>query len=346
MADQSFPALMIREEVAGADRAQVVTLTSADLMEGDVEIEVAWSSLNYKDALAVTGGGRILRHSPLVGGIDAAGRVTHSVTPEFSVGAEVIVTGCGLGEFHHGGFAGRIRVPADWVVAMPEGLDARKAMLLGTAGFTAAMAISRLELNLQEPSAGPILVTGASGGVGCLVINMLAARGFEVIALSGKPALSDWLKSLGASEVLDRAAVTWGRRPLEKARWAGAVDLVGGDLLSSVVRSIRPWGNVVSIGLAGGAELHTTVMPFILRGVSLLGLTSARCPMPWRRELWQRLASDLMPRDLAAVHTGTVGLDELVDVSTRMLAGRTHGRILVSPWSVVRGQSPETVDKP
>ncbi|OOG28764.1 oxidoreductase [Thioalkalivibrio denitrificans] len=331
MADASFAALMIREEATGPDRVRVVSLGPADLMEGEVEVEVAWSSLNYKDALAVTGGGRILRHSPLVGGIDAAGRVVASASAEFPVGAEVIVTGCGLGEFHHGGFAGRIRVPADWVVPMPEGMDAEQAMLLGTAGFTAAMAVSRFELNRQDPSAGPILVTGASGGVGCLTVNILASRGFEVVALSGKPALSDWLKSLGAAEVLDRAAMPLGKRPLESARWAGAVDLVGGELLSSLVRSIRPWGNVVSIGLAGGADLHTTVMPFILRGVSILGLSSARCPRDWRLALWERLASDLRPPKLSEVHTGTVGLNELMDVSLRMLAGRTHGRILVRP---------------
>jgi acrylyl-CoA reductase (NADPH) len=331
MAESSFAALMIREEAIGPERARVVSLTTVDLMEGEVEVEVAWSSLNYKDALAITGGGRILRESPLVGGIDAAGRVVASTSADIPVGAEVIVTGCGLGEFHHGGFAGRIRVPGEWVVPMPEGMDPQQAMLLGTAGFTAAMAVSRLELNRQDPSAGPILVTGASGGVGCLVTNILAARGFEVVALSGRPALSDWLRSLGATEVLDRAAMSLGKRPLEKARWAGAVDLVGGELLSSLVRSIRPWGNVVSIGLAGGAELHTTVMPFILRGVSILGLTSARCPREWRLQLWQRLASDLRPPGLADVHTGTVGLDELVDVSQRMLAGRTHGRILVKP---------------
>lgn len=331
MADPSFSALMIREEAIGPERARVVTLTPADLMEGQVEVEVAWSSLNYKDALAITGGGRILRQSPLVGGIDAAGQVLHSDLPEFRTGMGVLVTGCGLGESHHGGFAGRIRVPAEWVVPLPEGMDARQAMLLGTAGFTAAMAVSRLETNRQDPAAGSILVTGASGGVGCLVVNILARKGYEVIAVSGKPALSDWLRSLGASEVLDRAALRLGKKPLEKARWAGAVDMVGGELLSSVIRSIRPWGNVVSIGLAGGAELQTTVMPFILRGVSLLGLTSASCPRAWRLELWQRLAGDLRPPDLEAVHTGTVGLDELVDVSQRMIAGRTHGRILVRP---------------
>lgn len=331
MADPSFPALLIREEATGADRARLVSFSSADLMAGEVEIQVEYSCLNYKDALAVTGGGRILRESPLVGGIDAAGSVVRSDVPEYKPGASVLVTGCGLGERHHGGFSGRIRVPADWVIPVPEGLDAQQAMLLGTAGFTAALAVSRLELNQQDPEAGPMLVTGASGGVGCLAVQILAARGYEVIALSGKPALADWLMSMGASQVLDRAALTLGKRPLEKARWAGAVDLVGGELLSSVVRSIRPWGNVVSIGLAGGAELHTTVMPFILRGVSLLGLTSANCPRSWRLELWQRLATDLRPPALSAVHTGTVRLDELVDVSRRMLAGHTHGRILVKP---------------
>jgi acrylyl-CoA reductase (NADPH) len=331
MVDQSFPALMIREDAFGRDRARLVTLSSTDLMEGDVEIEVAFSSLNYKDALAVTGGGRILRHSPLVGGIDAAGRVIHSSAPEVAPGIDVLVTGCGLGELHHGGYAGRIRVPAEWVVPLPEGLDARQAMLLGTAGFTAAMAVSRLESNQQDPAAGPILVTGASGGVGSLVVNVLSARGFEVVALSGKPDLTDWLKALGASEVLDRKALRLGRRPLEKAQWGGAVDLVGGELLSAIVRRVKPWGNVVSIGLAGGAELHTTVMPFILRGVSLLGLTSANCPRPWRLELWQRLATDLRPGELESIHTATVGLDQLVEVSESMLAARTHGRILVRP---------------
>jgi NADPH2:quinone reductase len=331
MTCEQFSALMIHEDRLGPERAVVSQLTTEDLMQGQVEIAVEYSSLNYKDALAITGGGRILRHSPLIGGIDAAGRVLSSRAGGLAAGTPVLVTGCGLGELRHGGFSGRIRVPADWVMPLPQGMDARQAMVLGTAGLTAALALSRLEDNRQDPASGPVLVTGASGGVGSLAVAMLAAQGYEVVALTGKPALTDWLKGLGAARVLDRAAFAQGKRPLEKARWGGVVDTVGGDLLGSLTRSVRPWGNIVSIGLAGGADLHTTVMPFILRGVSLLGVSSADCPRAQREHLWQRLASDLRPPRMETIETGSVGLGELVDVSERMLAGRTHGRILVCP---------------
>jgi len=329
MSSETFPALMIHEDRLAPGRVELCRLSRAELMDGEVEIAVEYSSLNYKDALAITGGARILRHSPLVGGIDAAGRLVEPGQTGLPVGTPVLVTGCGLGELHHGGYAARLRVPADWVIPIPEGLDTREAMLLGTAGLTAALALSRLEDNRQSVEAGPMLVTGASGGVGALSVSLLAARGFEVVALTGKPELTDWLMGLGASRVLDRAAFRPGRRPLEKAQWGGVVDTVGGELLGTLTRGVRPWGNIVSIGLAGGADLHTTVMPFILRGVSLLGVTSANCPRGQRLYLWQRLASDLHPAHLEALHTRTVGLAELVEVSEQMLGGRTYGRTLV-----------------
>jgi NADPH2:quinone reductase len=313
----------------GATRAVLEKLTLADLPPGEVVIEARYSGVNYKDALAATGRGKILRRSPLVGGIDVAGVVAESRDPRFREGDAVLVTGCGLGEDHDGGFAERVRVPAGWVVPLPHGMSAFDAMAIGTAGFTAALAIERMEQNAQRPQLGPLLVTGATGGVGSYAIDLLSRRGYEVTALTGKPDAQPYLRGLGANALLDRRTLAPGARPLERAQWGGAIDNVGGEALAWLTRTVKPWGNIASIGLAGGMELNTTVMPFILRGVSLLGITSANCPMDRRRRLWERLASDLHPAHLEAIARETIGLDGLPGVFERLLSGRQMGRTVV-----------------
>jgi len=309
--------------------AGIEQLPRPEPAEGEVLVRVRYSSVNYKDALAGTGRGKILRTFPLVGGIDAAGEVEVSRHPNYKAGDSVIATGWGLSFDHDGAYAEYLCVPGDWLVPMPTGLDARAAMILGTAGFTAALALQRMQANGQRPELGPILVTGASGGVGSMAVAILAHLGYEVTALSGKPELHDWLKALGASRIIGREALTGATRPLEKAEWGGAIDNVGGELLAQITRTTVPGGNIAAIGLAGGHELHTTVMPFILRGVSLLGCNSVDVPNPLRTDLWQHLAEDWRPSNLDALLSETVALDGLPEVFERVLAGQTHGRILV-----------------
>jgi NADPH2:quinone reductase len=325
---KSFRALRIHQE-QGVSRASVETLRLEDLSPGSVLIRAHYSSVNYKDALAVTGKGKILRRFPLVGGIDVSGVVESSDDPRFHIGDLVLVTGYGLSQDHDGGYADYVRVPGDWVVPVPEGLSVSDAMALGTAGFTAALAIQRMEDNGQRPDQGPIVVTGATGGVGMLAIDLLAGRGYEVVAVTGKREAAKDLEALGARQVLFRQELAMGQQPLEKTQWGGAIDNVGGDLLAWLTRTVSLWGNIASIGLAGGSELHMTVMPFILRGVSLLGISSANCPMPLRRRIWQRLATDLRPRHLARIVTATVALDDVPAVSEKILAGRHRGRTVV-----------------
>jgi acrylyl-CoA reductase (NADPH) len=325
---QSLRAFRI-DQHDGITRAGVQTLRLEDLSSGDVLIKAHYSSVNYKDALAATGRGKILRRFPLVGGVDVSGVVMESTDARFAAGEEVLVTGCGLGESHDGGFSELVRVPADWVVPLPRGLSLRDAMVLGTAGFTAALAIDRMEQNGQDPALGPVVVSGASGGVGSIAVDLLHGHGYEVIALSRKPDADGYLASLGADRVLDAQGVSDSRAPLEKAQWGGAIDTVGGEVLAWLTRTVRPWGNIAAVGLAGGAELHTTVMPFILRGVSLLGITSANCPMQRRQEVWQRLVNDLRPRHLDTILAGEVSLDELPQVFEKVLSGQHRGRFLV-----------------
>lgn len=318
---ESFRGLRIDREKEGI-QARLETLHLEDLSPGSVVIRAYYSSVNYKDALAATGKGKIMQRFPLVGGIDVSGVVESSTDPRCRPGDKVLVTGYGLGSDHDGGYAGYVRVPADWVVPLPEGLSLYDAMALGTAGFTAALAIQRMEDNGQRPDRGLVLVTGATGGVGNLAINMLAGLGYPVVALTGKREAVEDLKTLGASQILFRQELEMGQRPLEKGQWGGAVDVVGGDMLSWLTRTVLPWGNIASIGLAGGSELHTTVMPFILRGVSLLGISSADCPMPLRQHIWQRLATDLRPRHLNQIVTGMVSLEELLPIFEEI--GRAH----------------------
>ena len=284
-------------------------ITLDDLADGDVVVRVMYSDINYKDALAATGAGRILRKYPLVGGIDLAGVVESSADPRCKPGDHVLVTGCGLSETHDGGYAQYARLKGEWVIPMPPGLGTFKAMTLGTAGFTAALAIHRMEHNGQTPTKGPIVVTGATGGVGSVAIDMLAGRGYEVIAVSGKPESVDYLKSLGASQVLLRKEIDFGKRPLEAARFGGAIDNVGGEMLTWLTRTVDTWGNIACIGLAGGADLHTTVMPFILRGVNLLGINSSATLRELRLVVWNRVATDLKPRHLDTIATRTINFE-------------------------------------
>ncbi|MDH3830544.1 MAG: YhdH/YhfP family quinone oxidoreductase [Gammaproteobacteria bacterium] len=325
----SFRALRVHKNTDGTVRAALQALTLDDLSPGEVVIRSRYSSVNYKDALAATGNGRILRRFPLVAGVDVAGEVSASVDGRFREGDQVLVTGCGLGESHDGGFSEVVRVPADWVVPLPPGMTLFDAMMLGTAGFTAALAIDRMEQNGLVAAQGQVVVSGASGGVGSVAIDLLSGRGYEVVALSRKLQVTDYLQSLGAAEVLDAKVAAASGKPLETARWAGAIDNVGGTVLEWLIRTVQPWGSIASIGLAGGAELHTTVMPFILRGVSILGITSANCPMQRRLKVWQRLVTDLQPQHLASIVAGQVTLDELPAVFETLLSGEHHGRYIV-----------------
>lgn len=323
-------AFRIHNDDAGY-RAGVETIDVPEPSEGEVLLRVEYSGINYKDALGGTGKGKVIRRFPLTGGIDAAGVVQRSEHAGFQPGDAVIATGQGMAFDHDGGYAETLCVPGDWLVKVPDGLDTRTAMLLGTAGFTAALAVHRLLRNDQTPDMGPILVTGASGGVGTIAIAILAKLGFEVAAVSGKADLHDWLKGLGAAQIIGRDELPGGDRPLEKAVWGGAVDNVGGDMLARITRTVVPYGNIASIGLAGGTDLNTTVMPFILRGVGLLGCESVNIGQPLRGELWQHLATDWRIDDAERLLAGDIALSGLPAIFERMLAGRTHGRVLVSP---------------
>jgi len=325
---ERFSAYRIHQRDGGIE-ARFEQLLLADLSPGEVVIRVSHSSINYKDALAATGAGRILRRYPLVGGIDLAGSVEQSTDPAYQRGDAVLVTGCGLSETRDGGYAQFARVPASAVVAMPAGLDAVSAMAIGTAGFAAARAIMRMEINGQTPALGPVIVTGATGGVGSLAIDMLAARGYEVVALTGKPESEEYLRALGATQLLLRGELPLGKQALESARWGGAIDNAGGETLAWLLRTTHDGGNVASIGLAAGAELHTTVMPFILRGVSLLGVNSSAAPRDVRVAVWSRLSSDLKPRHLDRIVTRSIGLAELPAAFESFLKGSVIGRTVV-----------------
>ena len=324
----SFRAFRIHQAGKGVD-PRLETLTLDDLGEGEVVIRGHYSSINYKDALAATGKGRILKRFPLVGGIDVAGEVVSSSDARYQPGDAVLVTGCGLSEEHDGGYAEYARVRGDWVIPIPAGLDPRAVMQLGTAGFTAGLAIHRLEHNGLAPDKGPVIVTGATGGVGSLALDMLAGRGYRVTALTGKAEAADDLRALGAAEVLVRGEFEMGTRPLEKAMWAGAVDNLGGETLAWLTRTMDWWGSIASIGLAQSHELHTTVMPFILRGANLLGVNSVATPRPLRIEVWDRLATGLKPRHLDKIAHKTVTLSELPDAFGDYIDGQVRGRTIV-----------------
>ena len=334
-----FPAYRIFEE-GGQSAGHFVELTLDDLDPGEVVIQVHYSSVNYKDALAATGTGKVVRRFPCVGGVDAAGVVASSSDARFNAGDAVLVTGYGMGVDHDGGFAEYVRVPADWVVPLPQGLTLFDAMTIGTAGFAAALSIHRLEQNELRPENGKVIVTGATGGVASLAIQMLAQLGYHVVALTGKDSEHDYLKSLGAAEILPRKELVMGTHPLERAQWAGALDAVGGETLAWLTRTMQQDGVITSFGNAGGIELHTTVMPFILRGVRLIGIDSAATAMPLRRTIWQRLATDLRPKLLAQV-AHAVPFTDLPQVFPQMLQGRLRGRTVVGITGA-RASCPQT----
>jgi acrylyl-CoA reductase (NADPH) len=313
----------------GKIQARLVEAALEELDQGEVVIKTAFSSVNFKDALAATGTGKIIRRFPCIGGIDASGIVASSGDSRFKVGDAVICTSYDLGVAHDGGYAEYVRAPADWVVPLPKGLSAFEAMALGTAGYTAGLAVERMEHDGLKPANGPVIVTGASGGVGSVAIDILAGAGYHVVALTGKEAESDYLKRLGAKEVMLRTSLDLSKiKPLDKAAWAGAVDNLGGDVLSWLASTMQLGGTLASIGLAASHTFNTTVMPFILRGVSLLGVDSVNTPMALRQKVWQRLGSDLKPRHLSEMST-TVELEQLPAVFEKILKAQARGRTVV-----------------
>ena len=322
-----FDAFRIHDDTAGY-RSGIELVALEDLSPGEVVIETTHSSVNFKDALAGTGQGRILRRFPLVGGIDVAGHVVASTDPAFREGDAVLATGCGLSETRDGGYSKFVRLESRWTIPLPDGLSLHEAMVLGTAGFTAALALQRMLDNHQSPSMGPLCVTGASGGVGSLAVDIFSRAGFEVHAISGKSAQHDYLKAIGASQVHGRDALAT-TRALESARFGGGLDNVGGPMLASLLAQTAPYGNVASAGLAASADLHTTVMPGIIRGVSLLGVASAGTARAIRDMLWQHLASDWKPAHLDRICTRETTLGELPEIFATMLAGGSLGRTVV-----------------
>ena len=317
------------DEVDGKITADFAQLSIDDLTAGEVVVKVLWSGVNYKDALAATGRGKILRRYPLNGGIDLSGIVMQSTDKNFREGDSVLVGGCGLSESEDGGYAEIARVKAEHIVPLPSGLDLREAMALGTAGFTAALAVARMEQNGQSKDNGAVVVTGASGGVGSFAVNILATAGYEVVAFTGKKSCHDYLKQLGASDFIDRHGVEMGGRPLEKAMWGGAVDNAGGETLAWLTRTVKPWGNIAGIGLVDDHKLNTTVMPFILRGVSLLGINSIDMPIEMRRDIWQRLGADLKPNKIDAIVTREIAFDDLPGAFDGLIDGSNWGRTVV-----------------
>ncbi len=323
----SFDAFRIHGD-SGGYRSGLEQVALDDLSPGEVVVAAEWSSVNFKDALAGTGQGRILRRFPLVGGIDVAGRVVASTDPAFREGDAVLATGCGLSETRDGGYSKYVRLESRWTIPLPAGLTLRDSMVLGTAGFTAGLALHRMLDNRQSPDMGPLCVTGATGGVGSLAIDIFSRAGFEVHAISGKADQHGYLRAIGAREVHGRDALAT-TRPLESARFGGGLDNVGGPMLASLLAQTAPYGNVASAGLAATADLHTTVMPGIIRGVSLLGVASAGTARDIRDAVWARLAGDWKPAHLDRICTREAGLGELPGVFAHMLAGGSLGRTVV-----------------
>ena len=314
-----------------AESGQTVRLTDFDereLMEGDVTVGVEYSTLNYKDGLALTGKAPVVRRFPMIAGIDFAGTVQSSSHPGWKPGDKVILNGWGLGETHLGGYAEKARVKGDWLVRLPQSMSARQAMAIGTAGYTAMLAVMALERAGVAPARGAVVVTGAAGGVGSVAIALLAKLGYTVIASTGRPAEAGYLKGLGATEVIERKELTGPVRPLSKERWAGGIDAVGSTTLANVLSMTRYGGAVAACGLAGGMDLPTSVAPFILRGVSLIGIDSVMCPLTMRQQAWGRLETDLDQAKIAAM-TAEIGLGEVIDAGARVVAGEVLGRIVV-----------------
>ncbi len=325
---EKFKAYRIRE-VEKKVVARFEELALEDLDEGEVVARVAYSSVNYKDALAATGAGKIVRRFPCVGGIDLSGTVTESADPRFKRGDAIICTSYELGVAHDGGYAEYARIPAGWAVPMPKGMSLFESMALGTAGYTAGLAVTRMEANGLKPANGPVIVSGATGGVGSIAIDILSRLGYHVVALTGKDGETDYLRKLGAKEVLSRKSLDLSKiKPLDKATWAGAIDNLGGEVLAWMASTMIQDGTIAAIGLAASMSLNTTVAPFILRGVSLLGIDSGSTPMPLRREIWGRLAGDMRPQHLKEM-TRTIPFDELPRAFDGLLKGAAKGRIVV-----------------
>ncbi len=322
-----FKAILIEKDDAGY-RAQLTELADDALPEGDVTVRVAWSTLNYKDGLAITGKGPVVRKFPMVPGIDLAGTVEASSHPDVAVGDAVVLNGWGVGEGHWGGLAQRARLKGDWLVPLPAAFTARQAMAIGTAGYTAMLCVMALERHGVTPDQGEILVTGANGGVGSVAVAVLAKLGYTVVASTGRPDEADFLKTLGAAEIIDRATLNAPGKPLARERWAGAVDTVGSHTLANVCASTRYRGTVAACGLAQGMDFPSTVAPFILRGVTLAGIDSVMAPRAERLEAWQRLGRDLDVAKLELI-TSEIGLSEVIDTAARLMAGQVRGRVVV-----------------
>jgi len=325
-----FHGILVTQDGAGT-RATLQALDDTLLgpeADGDVTVQVAWSTLNYKDALALTGQAPIVRRFPLVPGIDFAGTVLRSRHPAWQVGDAVILNGWGVGENHHGGLATQARVPGDWLVALPAGLDARQAMAIGTAGYTAMLCLLALERHGLRPGDGEVLVTGASGGVGSVAIALLAGLGYTVVAATGRPAEAPYLQALGAASTIERSVLSTPGKPLGKERWAAVIDAVGSHTLANACATTRANGAVAACGLAGGMDLPASVAPFILRGVTLYGINSVTVPLALRQQAWQRLARDLDPARLESM-VRTIPLAEAIATSSALLAGTVRGRVVV-----------------
>ena len=323
----TFKAIVIEKADSGT-KAALADFDEANLMDGDVTVRVEYSTLNYKDGLAITGQAPVVRRFPMIAGIDFAGTVEVSSHPAWKAGDKVVLNGWGCGETHLGAYAAKARVKGDWLVRLPEGMSAREAMALGTAGYTAMLGIMALERHGLTPEQGPIAVTGAAGGVGSVAVALLSRRGFAVHAVTGRAQEAGYLKGLGASEIVDRKELSGPAKPLAKERWAGAVDVVGSTTLANLLSMTRYGGAVAACGLAGGMDLPGSVAPFILRGVCLYGIDSVMCPIGRRKEAWTRLASELDRQKLAAM-TREIGLSEVIGVAPEILAGQVRGRIVV-----------------
>jgi len=324
----TFKAFRIYNDAEGY-RAGVENISIDDTSAGDVTIRGEWSGINYKDALAATGKGQILKSFPLIGGIDIAGEVIDSQCERFAPGDKVLVTGCSQSETRDGGYSQYLRLDSNNVVALPAGLTTREAMGIGTAGFTAAISLYRMEALGQTPAAGPIVITGATGGVGSFAIDILTQAGYEVHAITGKVDQFDYLEELGARQCISRHNLHWGQKPLESVRWAGCIDNVGGDMLAGISRVIDLWGNIAVCGMAGGIGLHATNLPMILRGVSLIGISSNNAPYAIRKTLWDRMANEWRPQHLDSIVRTEVDLDTLADAFETLMSGNSLGRIVV-----------------
>ncbi|MEY9883227.1 MDR family oxidoreductase [Bradyrhizobium sp. USDA 329] len=323
----TFKAIRIDKADKGTT-AQLTQFDEAELMDGDVTVRVEWSTLNYKDGLALTGKAPVVRRFPMIAGIDFAGTVEASSHPQWKAGDKVVCTGWGMGETHLGAYAEKARVKGDWLVALPQGLSARDAMAIGTAGFTAMLAVLALEKHGLSPKSGPVVVTGAAGGVGSVAIAVLSKLGYHVIASTGRASEADYLEQLGAAEVIDRNELSAPAKPLAKERWAGGVDSVGSTTLANLLSMTKYGGAIAACGLAAGMDLPSSVAPFILRGVCLLGIDSVMCPIEPRKAAWQRLASDLDREKLSEI-TKEISLDEVSEWGAKILAGQVRGRIVV-----------------